>query len=60
MRIQIGDTLVIKRKEVNRQLEEVILQLVKDKEEAKVLLKPGKCQNLARCLSRRRKLWTSL
>ena len=57
MRIQTGDTQLVKRKEVEiRQEEEEILQLEEDKEEENLQAKPVKCQNLARCLSKKRKL----
>jgi hypothetical protein len=59
MRIQVGDTQLVKRKEVVfRQEEEAILQLEpeEDKEEENLQVKTEKCQNLARCLSKKRKL----
>ena len=63
MRIQIGDTLLVKREKVEiRQEEEEILQLEPegDKEEENLQVKTVKCQNLARCLSKKRKLQTKL
>ena len=57
MRIQIGDTQLAKKEE-SRHKEEGILQLEleEDREEESLQVKPGKCQNLARCLSKKRKL----
>ena len=62
MRIQIGDTQLVKREKVEiRQEEEeiLLLELEEDKEEENLLAKTVKCQNLARCLSKKRKLLTS-
>ena len=58
MRIQIGDTQLVRRNVVNKHKEEEILQLPEEEEEEENLkVKPGRCQNHARCLHpKRRKL----